>query len=75
MEETESTAEATAHELNNALMAISLSLEILSEHCVATDKTRHLLEIARESIERGANLNQQLLNIANGRCGGNKNMT
>lgn len=64
MEKTEQTAEVIAHELNNVLMAISLSLEILGEHCVTTEKTRHLLEITRDSIERGAHLSQQLLDIA-----------
>ncbi|MBV6271967.1 hypothetical protein KVP09_03425 [Alcaligenaceae bacterium CGII-47] len=64
MQQTEQAAEVIAHELNNVLMAISLSLEILGEHCAATDKTQHLLELARDSIERGAYLNQQLLNIA-----------
>lgn len=70
MTETEPSAELVSHELNNVLTSISLSLEILGEHCVATDKTQHLLEIARDSIERGAHLNQQLLDIANNR---NKN--
>lgn len=68
MEQTEPGAEAIAHELNNGLMALSLSLEMLGEHCVATDKTRQLLEIARDGIERCAHLNQQLLDIARGRC-------
>lgn len=64
MEKTEQAVDVIAHELNNVLAAISLSLEMLNEQCVATDKTRHLLAIARDSIERGTHLNQQLLDMA-----------
>lgn len=61
MEYTEKTAEGIAHELNNIFMTIGVSLEMLSERVAKDDTTARLFAAARHGIERGAQLNQQLL--------------
>lgn len=61
MEDIEKTAEGIAHELNNIFMTIGVSLEMLNERVAGDDTIARLLAAARHGIERGAQLNQQLL--------------
>lgn len=64
MEDTEKTAETIAHELNNILMAIGVSLEMLSERVTKDESTTRLFAVAHQGIDRGAKLNQQLLDFS-----------
>ncbi|MCI2807376.1 histidine kinase dimerization/phospho-acceptor domain-containing protein [Eoetvoesiella caeni] len=65
MEKSDQTAEAIAHELNNVLMIIDLSLDLLKEQYIQNDKIEHLLKVAHDNVKRGTELNQRLLEFAN----------
>ena len=50
-----------AHDFNNLLMVISGSLDLLRRRVPDDPKTARLFDVARQGIERGSKLNQQLL--------------
>ncbi|HUZ66989.1 MAG TPA: ATP-binding protein [Beijerinckiaceae bacterium] len=50
-----------AHDFNNLLMIIGGSLDMLSRRVSIDEKTRRLLDAARQGVDRGARLNHQLL--------------
>lgn len=66
MEESEKSAEAIAHELNNIFTVIGMSIEMLSERFASDAEAKRLFATAIHGVERGAKLNQQLLTFA--RC-------
>lgn len=67
MKKSAQTAEIVAHELNNVLMIIDLSLDMLKDQCIENDKMKRLIKVAHDNVKRGAQLNQQLLEITHGR--------
>jgi PAS domain S-box-containing protein len=50
-----------AHDFNNLLMVIGGSLDLLESRVVKDERTTRYLHAARQGVERGATLNQQLL--------------
>jgi PAS domain S-box-containing protein len=50
-----------AHDFNNLLMVIGGSLDMLDERIEKNERTSRYLAAARQGVERGAKLNQQLL--------------
>ena len=55
-----------AHDFNNLLTAILGTVQLLERHlgAAADDRTRRLLGVARDAVERGARLNASLLAFA-----------
>lgn len=50
-----------AHDFNNLLMIISGCLDMLGRRMIDDPKVRSLFDAARQAVDRGAKLNQQLL--------------
>ncbi|WP_158881014.1 PAS domain-containing sensor histidine kinase [Rhodanobacter sp. L36] len=50
-----------AHDFNNLLMVVGGSLDMLDQRIEKDEKTARYLAAARQGVERGARLNQQLL--------------
>jgi PAS domain S-box-containing protein len=65
MESIGTLAGGVAHDLNNVLAPIVMSLELLSLHCPNAE-AEHLLRTVRLSAERGADLIRQLLSFSRG---------
>jgi PAS domain S-box-containing protein len=53
-----------AHDFNNLLMVIGGSLDLLSRRVQVDEKTAKLFHAARQGVDRGSKLNQQLLAFA-----------
>jgi PAS domain S-box-containing protein len=53
-----------AHDFNNLLMVIGGSLDLLSRRVQGDEKTAKLFRAARQGVDRGSKLNQQLLAFA-----------
>ncbi|MEP7076773.1 MAG: PAS domain S-box protein [Acidobacteriota bacterium] len=68
MESIGTLAGGIAHDLNNMLTPILMSVEMLQLN-EQTDKTRRWLEVIRENAERGADLVKQVLTFARGMDG------
>ncbi|MEP6849946.1 MAG: PAS domain S-box protein [Acidobacteriota bacterium] len=68
MESIGTLAGGIAHDLNNMLSPILMSVEMLQLN-EQTDKTRRWLEVIRENAERGADLVKQVLTFARGMDG------
>ena len=65
MESIGTLASGIAHDLNNALAPILMSLELLGEH-VKDSAGRDLIETMRQSAQHGADLVKQVLSFARG---------
>jgi len=50
-----------AHDFNNLLMIVGGSIEMLKKHVAPDQRTTRLLDAARQAVNRGAKLNEQLL--------------
>jgi two-component system, cell cycle sensor histidine kinase and response regulator CckA len=68
MESIETLAGGMAHDLNNALAPILMSVQLLQDK-VKDEASRSLLETLEESAERGASLINQVLSFARGVAG------